>query len=84
MRIAVQQTKRHFVITFEDKGIGIAKGELKSIFKKFYRIKNQFNQGGSIGLGLAFCKEITEFMGGEIRVESSLGAGTIFTLTFPR
>ncbi|MCL7989261.1 HAMP domain-containing histidine kinase [Sphingobacterium sp. lm-10] len=84
IHVEVEQTKKSFVIVFSDKGIGIAKGELKNIFKKFYRIKNQYNQGGSIGLGLAFCKEITEFMGGEIRVESVLGEGTIFTLTFPK
>jgi len=34
-------------------------------------------------LGLAFCKEITEFMGGEIKVDSQLNVGTIFTLIFP-
>lgn len=84
INIDVRQNKKNFVIKFEDKGIGIAKAELKNVFKKFYRIKNQFNQGGSIGLGLAFCKEITEFMGGEIKVESILGEGTTFTLTFPR
>ena len=59
-------------------------GELKNIFKKFYRVKNQFNQGGSVGLGLAFCKEITEFMGGEIKVSSVKGEGTTFTLVFPK
>ncbi|TJZ61427.1 HAMP domain-containing histidine kinase [Sphingobacterium olei] len=83
LEVVVQQNKKNFVITFEDKGIGIDKKEFNSIFKKFYRVKNQFNQQGSIGLGLAFCKEITEFMGGEIKVESQLGIGTIFTLTFP-
>ena len=74
--ILVTEGKKHFTLIFKDEGIGIAKTELKNIFKKFYRIKNQYNQGGSIGLGLAFCKEITEFMGGEIRVESVLGEGT--------
>lgn len=82
--ISVQQTKKSFVMTFADRGIGISKAELKNIFKKFYRVKNQFNQGGSVGLGLAFCKEITEFMGGEIRVSSVEGEGTTFTLIFPK
>jgi len=82
--ISVQQSKKHFIMKFSDKGIGINKNELKNIFKKFYRVKNQFNQGGSVGLGLAFCKEITEFMGGEIKVSSIEGEGTIFTLSFPK
>lgn len=82
--ISVLQTKKHFVIQFRDQGIGINKNELKNIFKKFYRVKNQFNQGGSVGLGLAFCKEITEFMSGEIKVNSVENEGTTFTLNFPR
>lgn len=84
MDISVEQIKKSFVIRFSDKGIGIDKNELKNIFKKFYRVQNQFNQGGSVGLGLAFCKEITEFMGGEIRVSSIQGEGTTFTLVFPK
>lgn len=83
LHVIVQQNKRNFTILFKDKGIGIDKREFNSIFKKFYRVKNQFNQQGSIGLGLAFCKEITEFMGGEIKIESQLNVGTEFILTFP-
>jgi two-component system phosphate regulon sensor histidine kinase PhoR len=81
--IKIEQNKRNFVVVFRDKGIGIDKKEFNSIFKKFYRVKNQFNQHGSIGLGLAFCKEITEFMGGEIKVDSQVNVGTTFTLVFP-
>lgn len=81
--ITINQNRKNFVFVFKDKGIGIDKKEFNSIFKKFYRVKNQFNQQGSIGLGLAFCKEITEFMGGEIKVDSQLNVGTTFVLTFP-
>lgn len=83
LEIKIEQTKKNFVILFRDKGIGINKKEYHNIFKKFYRVKNQFNQQGSIGLGLAFCKEITEFMGGEIKVESEVNRGTTFILSFP-
>ncbi|MFD1768213.1 sensor histidine kinase [Sphingobacterium suaedae] len=83
LHIDVQQNKKNFVIKFKDQGIGINKKEFNSIFKKFYRVKNQFNQQGSIGLGLAFCKEIVDFMGGEIKVESVVGQSTTFTLLFP-
>ena len=80
--IKIQQNKKNFVIIFRDEGIGINKNEFSNIFKKFYRIKSQYNQQGSIGLGLAFCKEITEFMGGEISVKSEIGKGTTFTIIF--
>ena len=83
LHIEVQQNKKNFVIKFKDKGIGINKKEFNSIFKKFYRVKNQFNQQGSIGLGLAFCKEIVDFMGGEIKVDSVPEKGTTFTLLLP-
>jgi len=84
LEVIAQQNKRNIVITFEDNGIGINKTEFNKIFKKFYRVQNQFNQQGSIGLGLAFCKEVTEFMGGEIKVLSKQNEGTIFTLIFPK
>jgi len=81
--ITLTQNKKQIVMRFADKGIGIAKKELMHIFKKFYRVQNQYNQQGSVGLGLAFCKELVNFMGGAISVESELGKGTIFTIVFP-
>ncbi|MBK1441808.1 HAMP domain-containing histidine kinase [Parapedobacter sp. ISTM3] len=81
--IYITQTKKQVTMRFADKGIGIAKKELAHIFKKFYRVQNQYNQQGSVGLGLAFCKELVNFMGGEIRVESELDKGTTFIIVFP-
>lgn len=81
--IKVTQTKKQVTMHFSDKGIGIAKKELAHIFKKFYRVQNQYNQQGSVGLGLAFCKELVNFMGGSISVESELGRGTTFSIVFP-
>jgi two-component system phosphate regulon sensor histidine kinase PhoR len=69
--------------SFADRGIGIAKADLKHIFKKFYRIQNQYNQQGSVGLGLALCKELVKFMNGSIEVESQPTKGTTFTVTLP-
>jgi len=81
--ITIKQAKKQIIMRFADKGIGIARRELIHIFKKFYRVQNQYNQQGSVGLGLAFCKELVNFMGGRIAVESELGKGTIFTIVFP-
>src|SRR5690606_16886248 len=83
LNIHVKHVKKHVFITFSDKGIGIAKKEQDHIFKKFYRVQNQYNQKGSVGLGLAFCKELVNFMGGNIAVESELGKGTTFRIVFP-
>jgi two-component system phosphate regulon sensor histidine kinase PhoR len=83
LNINVTHDKRNIVFSFTDKGIGIEKNELNNIFKKFYRIENQYNQNGSVGLGLAFCKELVNFMNGEINVNSKVNEGSEFIITLP-
>ena len=70
-------------IRFKDAGIGIPSSEINNIFKKFYRIQNRYNQNGSVGLGLAFCKELVNFMNGEISVKSVVDKGTEFKIVLP-
>lgn len=84
LHVTVAYDKRnHIVFSFADKGIGIPKNELNNIFNKFYRIENKYNQNGSVGLGLAFCKELVNFMNGEITVNSKVDEGSEFTVTLP-
>jgi len=81
IRIAFE--KRNIILSFADKGIGIPKSEINNIFKKFYRIENQYNQNGSVGLGLAFCKELANFMNGDLQVKSKVNEGSEFIVTLP-
>jgi two-component system phosphate regulon sensor histidine kinase PhoR len=81
--IKVSLEKRNIVFSFADKGIGIQKGELNNIFEKFYRVENKYNQNGSVGLGLAFCKELVKFMNGEITVNSRVNDGSEFIVALP-
>ncbi|MFD1258646.1 sensor histidine kinase [Mucilaginibacter terrae] len=81
--IQITYEKRNIVFSFADKGIGIANNELNNIFKKFYRIENQYNQNGSVGLGLAFCKELANFMNGDLQVKSKVNEGSEFIVTLP-
>ena len=83
LNINIFHEKKYIVFSFSDRGIGISKDELSNIFKKFYRIENQYNQNGSVGLGLAFCKEIVNFMNGEISVKSKVNEGSEFIVTLP-
>ncbi len=83
LSIKVTHSKRNIIFTFADKGIGIPKNEIDNVFKKFYRIENQYNQNGSVGLGLAFCKELVNFMDGEITVNSKVNEGSEFKVTLP-
>ena len=81
--LKIYAEKKHVILSFADQGIGIPKTELLNIFKKFYRIENKYNQNGSAGLGLAFCKELVNFMGGEINVHSRINEGSEFVVTLP-
>jgi two-component system phosphate regulon sensor histidine kinase PhoR len=83
LHIVITRIKREIVILFRDKGIGIPKNEIDNIFRKFYRIESQYNQNGSVGLGLAFCKELVNFMNGDIAVSSKLNEGSEFKITLP-
>ena len=83
LKISIYLAKKNIVFSFKDTGIGIDNKELPNIFKKFYRIQNQYNQQGSVGLGLAFCKELVNFMNGEITVKSKPGKGTEFKVFLP-
>lgn len=83
LHISAQLVKGKVVFRFIDQGIGIPTPEINNIFKKFYRIQNQYNQNGSVGLGLAFCKELVNFMKGEITVKSKVNKGTEFKIVLP-
>lgn len=64
----------------QDTGMGISTENIDKIFNRFVKL-NTFVQGS--GLGLPICQMIVENMGGEIRVESEYGKGTIFRFTIP-
>lgn len=83
LHINISRDKRNIIFSFKDKGIGIPKKELSNVFNKFYRIENKYNQNGSVGLGLAFCKELVNFMNGEITVNSQVDQGSEFIVTLP-
>ena len=62
----------------KDSGEGIPVEQSEQIFEPYFTTKKK-----GTGLGLAIVKQNTELYGGEIRVESELGVGTEFILTFP-
>lgn len=71
-------------ISIEDTGIGIEEKYHKTIFNRFSQTYTQSTEehGGS-GLGLTLTKQLIELHGGKIKLESTLGKGSIFILILP-
>ncbi len=68
-----------------DNGPGIPSEERGKIFNKFYQIEGSFTgQVQGMGLGLALVKRVVEEHGGQVSVESELGKGSTFILSFPQ
>jgi len=66
------------LISFKDTGVGISKENMAKIFEPLFTTKAK-----GTGLGLAIVQSIVEAHGGEIRTESEVGKGSIFTLRLP-
>ncbi len=67
-------------VTITDNGTGISKENLEHIFEPFYSTKGKYGTG----LGLSITYGIVQKLGGEIKVESQVGQGTIFTVILPQ
>lgn len=71
-------------IAVADTGVGIPADKLPFIFEPFYRARGKEERHKGSGLGLTFCRKIMDAHHGTITAASELGAGTTFTLIFPR
>jgi len=83
--IAFERQNRKLLISFKDNGIGLEKGKIKKIFKKFYQVgrsDDMFARGS--GLGLHVVQNIARIHRGKVVAESKgKGEGSVFTLTLP-
>ncbi|MFT4152228.1 sensor histidine kinase [Parafilimonas sp.] len=84
LKIATSNSGDRIIMKFEDNGIGMNRETQKRVFEKFYRAHtgNLHNVKG-FGLGLNYVKSVTDSHNGTIKVDSTLGKGSVFTLEFP-
>ncbi|QEG01023.1 Sensor protein ZraS [Stieleria maiorica] len=86
IRLANSDDNQSVELVVRDSGAGIPAATLPQIFDPFFSTKNGPDESGKggTGLGLAACKEIVDAHRGKIRVESTVGVGTAFTIRLPR
>jgi len=82
IRVAVQVRNGALDISVADQGKGIPSSDLSHLFQKFYRADRHQRAEGT-GLGLFITQLLVEAHGGYIRVDSVVGEGSTFTVTFP-
>ena len=82
--ITIEQKDAWAVVTVADTGIGIAPENLAHIFERFYRVDaSRSRHNGGAGLGLSIVAALVRQHGGEVKVESEPGKGSIFTVQLP-
>ena len=84
VRVVVDEDGDDVRIRVIDQGIGIPESAIGHIFERFYRVdKARSRATGGSGLGLAIVRAIVQRNRGEITVDSEIGKGTVFTVSFP-
>jgi signal transduction histidine kinase/PAS domain-containing protein len=84
--ITLSASRAHRQILFQvrDTGIGIPPQHLQQIFEPFWQVDQRANRRvGGTGLGLTVSRRLAQLIGGDLSVDSRVGAGTTFTLQLP-
>ncbi len=76
--------ENNILVRIMDNGLGIPEKDLPRIFERFYRVeKARTSDTGGTGLGLAIAKELIEAHGGNIKIQSKIGVGTMVDIILP-
>ena len=79
--ITTHTEKKQFVVEVADTGCGITPDDLPHVFEPFFQGSNHTMTG--TGVGLALVRQLTEALGGEVNVTSTVGQGTVFKVRMP-
>jgi GAF domain-containing protein/anti-sigma regulatory factor (Ser/Thr protein kinase) len=82
--VSAKKDTTHVEIAVKDTGIGIAPEDQAAVFEEFKQVgRDRLKKAEGTGLGLALTKRFVELHGGEIRLESTPGEGSTFTVSLP-
>jgi signal transduction histidine kinase len=82
VRFSVKREGKAAVCVIADHGIGISETDQQELFKAFHRGANVGTRPGT-GLGLLLVKRCSDLHGGQVQLQSNLGAGTTVTVRLP-
>ena len=83
--VSVRDDGENAVLTVRDDGIGIPEQDQDRIFERFYRVdKSHSKEVGGTGLGLSIVKHAVRIHNASIRVDSKIGKGSEFIVSFPK
>jgi signal transduction histidine kinase len=84
IRLTASGAGKLVLITVTDTGIGVAADKLGAIFEPFYQVDaGTTREYPGVGLGLAIARDLAQAMGGEIYFDSTVGKGSVVSLTLP-
>jgi signal transduction histidine kinase len=80
IRLVLEKDKENMIFTVEDTGCGIPVDKVGTIFNRWVKV-NEFKEG--LGLGLAYCYETAQKLGGSLKLDKTSKEGTSFKLYLP-
>jgi signal transduction histidine kinase len=84
IRVVAKRANGKIRISVIDNGEGIPSDKLEAIFEPFVQVGRSFNAPSEgTGLGLAISRDLAKLLGGDLKCQSELGAGSTFTLELP-
>jgi signal transduction histidine kinase len=85
VQVSARLTDAGLALAVADSGIGIAREDIPKALERFGQVDSRLERKyEGTGLGLPLSKQLAELHGGELVVESAVGAGTTVTVTLPR